>query len=231
MCYKPTTGRQLPSQNRIELNAWQLSLSRWLQNFLFCAERSRFYRLHKARTLHLFHLTLHSQAMSVSPFREHSSDFAMHWTGEQRFCCQEEQLLSTTFSVTLKPAFYSAGYCTKILLTVVKPPRRDKFYPPPSTEATNAWTIISNTPSSRRGAQLFKPSGNFAFIYVLTFNKILNAILNPRSAQLIFIHLFTTWDFILDQHEQSNNRGPQHLICFHVLSSSLRTKQLQLCPT
>lgn len=171
--------------------------------------------------------------MSASPSREHS-DFTMHWTEEQRFRCHEEQLLSTTFWVTLKkpPAFSSAGYCTEILLPVVKPLRCDfKFYPPPNTEATNAWTIISNIPSSCCRAQLFKPSGNFAFIYILTFNKILNAILNPRSAQLIFIHLITTRDFVLDQHEQSNNGGTQHLICFHVLTSSCRTKQLQLCLT
>jgi len=45
--------------------------------------------------------------------------------------------------------------------------RNFKFYPPPSTEATNAWSIISNTSSSCCGAQLFKPSGNFAFIYIL----------------------------------------------------------------
>jgi len=162
MCYKPTDQWTVTSakQDRIErVTVKPLQIN---AKFPLLYIEVKVSRPSQCPPSSSFHLIPHSRAMSASPSREHSSDFEMRWTG---------QLLSTKFGVSGTPRLLFCGILYQDTPTDGETLGRDfKFYPSLSTEVMNARSIISNTLSSCCGAQLFTPSGNFAFIYILTFS-------------------------------------------------------------
>lgn len=128
----------------------------------FCTERSRFHRLHKARPLHLFTYCTRVpnqyrplvNTAATSQCAGHGNKASV--AGKSNFSPQSPERL-----------WFPQPSIQRDTSTGGEALERDfKFYPPPSKESTNTWSIISNTPSCC-GAQLFKTSGNFAFIRCL----------------------------------------------------------------